>query len=447
MRGLVGSLLGGFREAKAVVFETAFLNALRPASKSGASVNLTTALECTTVLACVQVIACGVAMLPLDIYRPLAGGGREIARDEGIWSFFSDQPNEWQTWPEWIETTLLHAVLCGDGVAFKNRGLTNGPIRELIPLIPGTYSIERRDDHELLYHITLDQTRSLTVRRDDVFHLRGPSWNAYSGLDATQAAREAIGLALTAEEAHARLHSNGSRPGGVLATEQRLTQDQVNDLRAAWAQSQGGVANSMKTAILSGGLKFQPMSMTGVDAQHIETRRFQIEEICRAFGVYPAMIGHADKASTFASAEQFFLANVIYTLGRWTRRFEERVRVDLFSKAERRAGLFAKFSLQALLRGDAKTRAEFYTALITIGVLTRNEARALEDLNPLPGLDEPLLPLNMAGGPPPPALGETPPEIEAKARAIAALARSLGSDTPDLEDRIGRVLRHAGEAP
>jgi hypothetical protein len=223
----------------------------------------------------------------------------------------------------------------------------------------------------------------------------------------------------------------------------------------------------MRTAVLSSGLKWEPMGMTGVDAQHIETRRFQIEEICRAFGVYPAMVGHSDKASTYASAEQFFIANVVYSLGRWTRRFEERIRVDLMTREERQRRLYAKFSLQALMRGDARTRSDFYSALITLGVLTRNEARGLEDLNPIPGLDEPLRPLNLAtqaeaeaalrakqapsqapgdGGGGGGGQSADRQDAEGKAAAIAAVARVIGADDPALEQKIGRILSAANEA-
>jgi HK97 family phage portal protein len=293
MPAFFGSLARRWREQKAVTFAPGFWEALRSPAKSGATVNATSALECTTALACVQAIACGVAMLPLDIYRPREGGGRDVATDEPLWEFFAGQPNEWQTWPEWIETTLMHAVLCGDGISFINRPNPRGLIRELIPLVPASVSVEQRQGYDLLYHLVLADGRSLTVGREQVFHLRAPSWNAYSGLDATKLAREAIGLALATEEAHARLHANGARPGGILTTEQRLTREQVDELRAAWQQTQGGLSNAMRTAVLSSGLKWEPMGMTGVDAQHIETRRFQIEEICRAFGVYPAMVGHS----------------------------------------------------------------------------------------------------------------------------------------------------------
>ena len=453
--GLFANLARAWREWKAVTFAPGFWEVMGPPAKSGAIVNPSTALECTTALACTQAIACGIAMLPLDIYRPREGGGRDVAVDEPLWEFLADQPNEWQTWPEWIETTLMHAVLCGDGISYINRPNPRGPIRELIPLVPGTVTIEQRQGYELVYHLDLGDKRSLTVGRDQVFHLRAPSWNAYSGLNATKLAREAIGLALATEEAHARLHANGARPGGVLTTDKHLTKEQIQEIRASWQSTQGGLANAMRSAILHSGLKWQPMAMTGVDAQHLETRRFQIEEICRAFGVYPAMVGHSDKASTYASAEQFFIANVIYSLGRWTRRFEERIRVDLMTREERRRRLYAKFSLQALMRGDARTRAEFYRALITLGVLTRNEARALEDLNPLPGLDEPLRPLNLASetealawiaakrGAQAPGV-ETNDEggqlIDAKAKAIATLVRTIGGDAAELEHKIARVL-------
>ena len=211
-------------------------------------------------------------------------------------------------------------------------------------------------------------------------------------------AREAIGLALATEETHARFHGNGARPGGILTSELPLKDDQVNRLREAWQQTQGGVANAMKTAILSGGLKYQQLMMTGVDAQHIETRKFQIEEVCRAFRVFPAMVGYSDKTATYASAEAFFAAHVRHSLLPWGERFEQATDRDCLSAAEIADGYYTALDYRQLLRGDAASRAAFYASGITNGWMTRNEARAEEDLNPLEGLDEPLKPLNMGGG-------------------------------------------------
>ena len=388
---MLSRLLGGPIERKATDIWALIDRAA--VSKTGVSVSADTALQSTTALACTQAIACGVAMLPFKLYRPLPNGGREEARTEHLYQLLDLAPNEWQTSVEFIETIVAHAVLCGDGYSFVNR--INGEARELIPFVPSQVKTERAADYTLTYRVRLADGSELIVPRENMLHLRGPSWNTYSGMDAVRLAREAIGLSLATEETHARLHGQGARPGGVLSTDGNLNDAQLKLIREQWQQTQGGVANAMKTAILQGGLKWTPLAMSGVDGQHIETRRFQIEEICRAFGVFPQMVGHSDKTATYASAEQFFLAHVVHTLSRWTRRIEKRLTLDLMTPAQIKAGLYPKFSFQALLRGDNQTRAEFYTALVTLGIMTRNEARLLEEMNPLDGLDDPLVPLNM----------------------------------------------------
>jgi HK97 family phage portal protein len=229
--------------------------------------------------------------------------------------------------------------------------------------------------------------------RGDVFHLRGPSWTGAAGLDALQVAREAVGLAIATEETHAALHANGTQPGGVLSVKGSLDDAARARLKESWAQYQGGLANRFKTAVLDMDSTWTPLGMKGVDAEHLDTRRFQIEEICRDLKVFPQMVGYADKTATFASAEAFFLAHVIHTLNPWIENWEQSLARDLFPDED---DIVAKFCMQGLLRGDNAARATFYASGITNGWLTRNEARRLEDLNPIEGLGEPLLPLNMS---------------------------------------------------
>jgi HK97 family phage portal protein len=428
MAGLFGAIARGI-ERRAVAFDDKWIAMLSGEggwrAKSGAVVNAENALKCTTALACTMALSCGVAMLPMKLRRAVANGGSEEEPGHPLAQLILHGPNDWQTWLEWVETLMIHAVLCEGGYSFINR--VRGRVAELIPILPGRVRAEQSADWRLSYRVTLTSGEEISVPQRDMFHLRGPSWNSYSGLDATKLAREAIGLALATEETHARLHSNGARPGGILSTDKPLGAETVNQLRDEWGRVQGGLGNAWKTAILQGGLKWQALAMSGVDNQHIETRRFQIEEICRALGVFPQMVMHADKTATFASAEAFFLAHVIHSLSRWTTRIEKRIGKDLLTRDEREAGLYVKFSLQALLRGDNKTRAEFYKALILLGVMTRNEARLLEDMNPLEGLDEPLVPVSNAqlGG--------------AASGAETRLMR-------EIETKVGRVLSAMNEA-
>jgi len=452
MAGFVQSLFSGSVEHKATDI-SAYLSTLLFGgwrSKSGITISPDRALQCTTALACTQALACGLGMMPGEVSRERADGGFDRERNHPLWDVMEDQPNAWQTPTEWVETMMIHAVLCGNGMSFINRGLapdgsmsTTGAPRELIPLRPDQVTLMQQPDYALRYTVAFASGQSMEVPAENIFHLRSPSWNGYSGLDVTRMAREAIGLALATEESHARRHSNGVNTTGVLSTANKLGKDDVDLLRETFSQSNVGLANSSKPLVLGNGLNWTPVSMSGVDAQHLETRRFQIEEVARAFGVFPAIIGHSDKASTFASAEQFFLAHVIYSLGRWTRRFEQRVNVDLLTKSERRDGLCFRLNSRALLRGDHASRAAFYTALVTLGIMTRNEARLDEGWNPLPGLNEPLVPLNLG----------TEADRAAAAKDVAKAVKSMlighnggpPLDGSELETKIGRALSAANE--
>ena len=320
-----------------------------------------------------------------------ADGSKELAKDHPAYRLLSRRPNEWMTSFEFRQVMMFHAVLLGNGCAYIGR--IRGVPRELIPLVPGSYTIEQARDYTLTYRLTGPNGLTTVLPREEVFHLRGPSWTGVAGLDALQVAREAVGLAIATEETHAALHANGTQPGGVLSVKGSLDDAARARLKESWAQYQGGLANRFKTAVLDMDSTWTPLGMKGVDAEHLDTRRFQIEEICRDLKVFPQMVGYADKTATFASAEAFFLAHVIHTLNPWIENWEQSLARDLFPDED---DILAKFSMQGLLRGDNAARATFYASGITNGWLTRNEARRLEDLNPIEGLGEPLLPLNMS---------------------------------------------------
>jgi HK97 family phage portal protein len=360
-------------------------------SRAGVSVNVDSALKVTTVFACLRVLADGIAQVPLKVYREKADGSKELAKDHPVYRLLSRRPNEWMTSFEFRQVMMFHAALLGNGCAYIGR--VRGVPKELIPLVPGSYVIDQARDYTLTYRLTGRNGQTSVLPREDVFHLRGPSWTGAAGLDALQVAREAVGLAIATEETHAALHANGTQPGGVLSVKGSLDDAARARLKESWAQYQGGLANRFKTAVLDMDSTWTPLGMKGVDAEHLDTRRFQIEEICRDLKVFPQMVGYADKTATFASAESFFLAHVIHTLNPWIENWEQSLARDLFPDED---DIVAKFSMQGLLRGDNAARATFYASGITNGWLTRNEARRLEDLNPIEGLGEPLLPLNMS---------------------------------------------------
>jgi HK97 family phage portal protein len=383
-------------DASALTY-TALLNG--PTSKTGLTVSELTALRVSAVYACCRVITEDLGKLPLKVQVETKNGEKRTAYEHPLYRVLYRRPNEWQTSMEWRMTMALHALLGRGGYSLINRSAT-GEVLELIPLLPHTV-IPRQDiNWNVTYDVTDAKGKIVTLQRDQVHVLHGLSWNGFTALDLVVQGREAIGLAMATEETQARMHSNGAKPGGLLSTTAVLTKDQIDRIKEQFAASYSGVQNAFRTLVLDNGLKFEPWMMTGVDGQHLETRKHQVEEICRMFRVFPQMIGAASATPTYASAESFFGAHVIHTLMPWVTLWEQAMLRDLFTEAEVNAGYEAKFQIQALLRGSAEQRAAFYESAINPargGWMTRNEARRLEDLNPISGLDNILTPLNMQG--------------------------------------------------
>lgn len=368
------------------------------APKSGALVNWDTALDVSTVLAAARVIANGVAQVPLRVMQETADGkGSEPATDHHLYKVLNRKPNAWQTSFELRETMVLHLVLTGNAFFYKN--MVRGKVKSLLQINPGSVSIKRNNDYSLEYTIRGVDRSTQTLPQSLIWHIRGPSWDGVGGLDAVKQAREAIGLAIVTEATHSEMHRHGVQASGTYSTDAKIDTEKYKQIQA-WIAAQIGGANRHKPFIIDSGFKWQQQSMTGVDSQHLETRKYQVEQICQALGVFPQMIGHAGQAMTFASAEQVFLAHIVHTLGPWWRRIEESIDNNLLNGPGDEL-FFAKFNANSLMRGAAKDRAEFYSKALGAGgspaYMTPNEIRALEDLNPIKGGDELPKPVNIGG--------------------------------------------------
>lgn len=363
-------------------------------TKSGAKVSHKTALEVTTALACARVIAEGLAQIPFRVYRDLPKGGKEIARDHPLSPLLTRRPNDWMTSFELREMIGMHCVIGGNFIAYKVRG-PRGQILELLPYLPGDVVVKRKD-WVLTYELPGPNGTRITVSADDIWHVRGPSWDGWNGIDTVKVMREALGLALATEEHSARVFSNGARLGGVLSSDvSKMDPEQAKLLRKSWEETYGGNKNAFKTAVLWGGMKWAPAAQENDKAQLIEQRRFQIEEICRGARVLPLMVGYSDKTQTFASAEQMFLAHLVHTMGPWYRRIEESANVNLLTDDDAKNGYYTKFVVQGLMRGAAKDRVEYYKGMYSVGALNPNQIRELEDWNPYEGGEQYRVPLNM----------------------------------------------------
>jgi len=367
-------------------------------SRSGQSVTAKKALQVAAVLACVRVISEGVAQVPFKLLQRQQDPRAKIESwNHPLWDLLHRKPNDVVTSFGFRETLVMHAALTGNGYAFINRSY-GGKVLELINLEPGTCQPIKSDTLGVppRYRLYGNGGSTIEVPATAILHLRGPSWDGVVGMDTVRLAREAIGLSLATEEAHARLHSNGVKPGGMLSVEGTLNEEQHKKMRKWLEDNYQGTSNEHRTLIMDRAAKFLPLAMTGVDAQHLETRRFQIEEVCRFMRVLPVMVCSQDKASTYAGAEQNFLAHVVHTLGPWFERVEQTFDVQVLTDIERRQGYYTKLEERGLLRGALKDTAEYLYKLCGIGMLTRNEGREMLDLNPLEGLDEPLTPINLS---------------------------------------------------
>jgi len=403
------------------------------ATSTGRTVNVGTAIDVSTVFACCRVIGEGVAQVPFKLMRESVDGKQRLpAKDHPLYDKLACRPNRWQTSFEYRETMIWHAVLTGNHFSYKNR--IGNKIVELFPFDTGTVKVLRDDDGTLSYEVTAPNGSKQIFPAESIWHVRGPSLNSWYGLEAVKHAREAIGLAMATEEAVGSLHKNGVRPSGVYSVEGTLKPDQYSDL-SKWIDTYlAGAKNAGKPMVLDRAAKWISMQMTGIDAQTLEQRRFQIEEICRFARVMPIMVGYSDKAATYASAEQMFLAHVVHTLAPWYQRLEQSADINLLTDRERASGLYFNFVEEGLLRGSLRDTKDTVLGYVNGGILTPNEGRAKLDMNPDldPASDRLRIPANIVGDLPPakePAEPQADAGSKAMAAAIAQLAERPQPDT------------------
>jgi HK97 family phage portal protein len=351
---------------------------------AGGTVTERNAVDVASVFCAARVIAEGVAQIPIRVLREDYSQEmvqRSTARDHWAHRLLAVQPNSWQTSYEFREGMIFCAALGKGALAIKN--VVNGEVRELLPVPPGSWSVEQERDWSLRIRVDYSDKTHGYFDQSQVFFVRGPSLDGFQALPAIRQAREAIGLSRALEAQQAKLAGNGGKPSGVLSFAQPLKPEAKDKLRDTW-QQRFGAGGEGGIAILDGDAKFQSMTMTSVDAQYIETRRLQIEEIARVFRVQPIMLMQADKAATYASAEQMFRMHTIHTLGPWMKRFEQAADRDVLGFAD---GLRVDLDERGLTRGDFKDQADYYTKALGAGGqpgwMTPNEIRAERDMNPV----------------------------------------------------------------
>ena len=355
-------------------------------SSAGKNVNERSAMQMTAVYACVRILSEAIAGLPLHMYRYKDEGGKEKAIDHTLYHLLHDEPNPEMTSFVFRETLMTHLLLWGNAYAQIIRN-GKGEVIALYPLMPNRMEVNR-DSNGMLYYVyqktsddapTLEGS-SVILSPSEVLHVPGLGFDGLVGYSPIAMAKNAIGLSMAAEEYGAKFYANGAAPSGVLE-HPGVLKDPAK-VRDSWNAAFGGSSNSHKVAVLEEGLKYTPISISPNEAQFLETRKFQIDEIARIFRVPPHMVGDLEKSS-FSNIEQQSLEFVKYTLDPWVVRWEQSLSRALLSETEKK-NYFFKFNLEGLLRGDYQSRMQGYSIGIQNGFMCPNDVRELENLDLIP---------------------------------------------------------------
>lgn len=357
-------------------------------SSSGKAVTERSAMQMTAVYSCVRILSEAVAGLPLHLYRYNDSGGKEKAVDHPLYRLLHDEPNPEMSSFVFRETLMTHLLLWGNAFSQIIRN-GKGEIIALYPLMPNKMTVDRDENGHLFYSYqrsndeAIGESGRVILKPSDVLHIPGLGFDGLVGYSPIAMAKNAIGLAIATEEYGAKFFANGAAPSGVL--EHPGTLKDPSKIREAWQSQFGGSQNSGKVAVLEEGMKYTPISISPEQAQFLETRKFQINEIARIFRVPPHMVGDLEKSS-FSNIEQQSLEFVKYTLDPWVVRWEQSIMRTLLSPTEKNE-YFVKFNLEGLLRGDYQSRMNGYAIGRQNGWMSANDIRELENLDLIPDED------------------------------------------------------------
>ena len=346
-------------------------------SMSGKSVTPSSAIQVSAVYACVRVIAETIASLPLHVYESTDAGSRK-ANEHPLYRLLHDEPNTEMTSFIWREVMLSHLLLYGNSYCQIIRS-GRSRIVGLYPLLPDHMAVDRDSRGKLTYTYTTSEGRMEPLNPEDVLHIPGLGFDGVMGYSPIALEKAAIGLGIAAEEYGSKFFQNGARPSGIL-THPNTVKDPAS-LRASWNAAYGGSSNASRVAVLEEGMTFVPLSMPNNEAQFLETRKFQVTEICRIFRVPPHMIGDLERA-TFSNIESQNISFAVHTIRPWLVRIEQAINKTLIPENEK-GRYYAQFNIDGLMRGDYKSRMEGYAIARQNGWMSANDIRALENLNPI----------------------------------------------------------------
>ena len=355
-------------------------------TSSGKKVNEMTAMQTTAVYACVRILSEAIASLPLHIYK-YSDKGKEMVITHPLYNLLHDEPNPEMTSFVFRETLMSHLLIWGNAYAQIVRN-GKGEVIGLYPLMPNKMDVERDDKGNLFYvynrysdeNPEIKKYGQIVMTPDEVLHIPGLGFDGLIGYSPIAMAKNAVGMTLACEEYGASFFANGANPGGVL--EHPGVLKDPSKVRDSWNKVYRGPNNAHKIAVLEEGMKYQQIGIPPEEAQFLETRKFQINEIARLYRIPPHMVGDLEKSS-FSNIEQQSLEFVKYTLDPWVIRWEQALKKALLLPEEKKE-YFIKFNVDGLLRGDYQSRMNGYATGRQNGWYSANDIREMEDLNPIP---------------------------------------------------------------
>lgn len=418
-----------------VVPESLWRNLETPVS-SGVTVTPDNALTFSAVYAAHKILSESVAMLPLFLLKRLKKG-KEPATDHPLYTILHDVANPEMDAYLVRETMQAHLASWGRAHAKLDYD-ANGRITALWPIPPNRVLPKRNANKQLVFDVSFPDGQTKTYRSDEMLYLRGMSPDGITAYSPIKLARQGIGLAIAAEAFGGSFFGSGASPQGVLQHPKTLSADARKRLQDSWMQRHQGVGNANKVTLLEEGMTYERVGIPPDDAQFLETRQFQVEEIARWYRIPPTMLAMSDKAATYASVEAFGLQFVIYTLYPWLVRWEKAISHQLLLERERRDYL-AEHLMTAILRGDTNSRFQAYATGRQWGWLSVNEIRELENMNPIEKGDVYLTPLNMTGG-------LTPAKAQRSYLPVMtdAMNRILRREANDIRGAVQKILIKRG---
>ena len=417
-------------------------------TKSGSRVSEMNAMQLAVVWCCIKVLSEDTASLPLHLYRR-KGKGRDKATDQPLYRLLHDSPNPEMTAISFRETYMSHLLAWGNAYAEKEYGkglIGKSQVVALWPITPNRVKPKRNERKQIVYHISMAGTGlpDVVLPKEKVLHTPGLSINGLTGYSPIAAAREAIGLGKSLEEFGEDYFGNGIHPGAVISHPGKFDPQTASNMGKAYAEMYSGLGKAHRIMFLTESMKIEKMGIPNNEAQFIESKNYTNIEIgSRIYRLPPQMYGEYDKASTYASAEQFNLDYVVKTLRSWLVRLEQSYNMWLLPP-EMRGEYFFEHLIDGLLRGDTAARSAFYSSLFPIGGITPNQICELENWNPIGKEgDRRFVPLNMvpldeAGN----KADETP---TAQQNSLTYRSRLESAYLHLFSDAIGRITRQESQ--